>query len=214
MKDNELMHYGVLGMKWGVRRYQNRDGTLTSSGKKKALKLQNDYTELIRNHKYIDSNGNLTYAGRKKALKLQTEYSDITGKKRLVAFSNKNTNTNNTASKVKTKKISEMSNAEIQAKIDRIRLENTLRDLTPKQVSKGEKFVNGLKDASVSILKERGTKIAGDMFEKKMREALGLSGKDKKSASKILEEKAKEYENRVKIDRAQEYFKNKANKTK
>lgn len=214
MKDNELMHYGVLGMKWGVRRYQNRDGTLTSSGKKKALKLQNDYTELIRNHKYIDSNGNLTYAGRKKALKLQTEYSDITGKKRLVAFSNKNTNTNNTASKVKTKKISEMSNAEIQAKIDRIRLENTLRDLTPKQVSKGEKFVNGLKDASVSILKERGTKIAGDMFEKKMREALGLSGKDKKSASKILEEKAKEYDNRVKIDRAQEYFKNKANKTK
>ena len=214
MKDNELMHYGVLGMKWGVRRYQNRDGTLTSSGKKKALKLQNDYTELIRNHKYRDSNGNLTYAGRKKALKLQTEYSDITGKKRLVAFSNKNTNTNNTASKAKTKKISEMSNAEIQAKIDRIRLENTLRDLTPKQVSKGEKFVNGLKDASVSILKERGTKIAGDMFEKKMREALGLSGKDKKSASKILEEKAKEYENRVKIDRAQEYFKNKANKTK
>lgn len=214
MKDNELMHYGILGMKWGVRRYQNRDGTLTSSGKKKALKLQNDYTELIRNHKYIDSNGNLTYAGRKKALKLQTEYSDITGKKRLVAFSNKNTNTNNTASKVKTKKISEMSNAEIQAKIDRIRLENTLRDLTPKQVSKGEKFVNGLKDASVSILKERGTKIAGDMFEKKMREALGLSGKDKKSASKILEEKAKEYDNRVKIDRAQEYFKNKANKTK
>ncbi len=214
MKDNELMHYGVLGMKWGVRRYQNRDGTLTSSGKKKALKLQNDYTELVRNRKYRDSNGNLTYAGRKKALKLQTEYSDITGKKRLVAFSNKNTNTNNTASKAKTKKISEMSNAEIQAKIDRIRLENTLRDLTPKQVSKGEKFVNGLKDASVSILKERGTKIAGDMFEKKMREALGLSGKDKKSASKILEEKAKEYENRVKIDRAQEYFKNKANKTK
>ena len=214
MKDNELMHYGVLGMKWGGRRYQNRDGTLTSSGKKKALKLQNDYTELVRNRKYRDSNGNLTYAGRKKALKLQTEYSDITGKKRLVAFSNKNTNTNNTASKAKTKKISEMSNAEIQAKIDRIRLENTLRDLTPKQVSKGEKFVNGLKDASVSILKERGTKIAGDMFEKKMREALGLSGKDKKSASKILEEKAKEYENRVKIDRAQEYFKNKANKTK
>ena len=67
MKDNELMHYGVLGMKWGVRRYQNRDGTLTSSGKKKALKLQNDYTELVRNRKYRDSNGNLTYAGRKKA---------------------------------------------------------------------------------------------------------------------------------------------------
>ena len=33
--ENELKHWGVLGMKWGVRRYQNPDGTLTSEGKKR-----------------------------------------------------------------------------------------------------------------------------------------------------------------------------------
>ena len=30
-----IQHYGIKGMKWGVRRYQNKDGTLTAAGKKR-----------------------------------------------------------------------------------------------------------------------------------------------------------------------------------
>ena len=33
-ENNELYHHGVVGMKWGVRRYQNKDGSLTDAGRK------------------------------------------------------------------------------------------------------------------------------------------------------------------------------------
>ena len=32
---NELYHHGILGMKWGIRRYQNKDGSLTPEGRKR-----------------------------------------------------------------------------------------------------------------------------------------------------------------------------------
>jgi len=39
MDNNYLQHHGILGMKWGVRRYQNKDGSLTAAGKKRVAKL-------------------------------------------------------------------------------------------------------------------------------------------------------------------------------
>lgn len=42
MENNELAHYGILGMKWGVRRYQNKDGTRTAAGKKREKSLDAD----------------------------------------------------------------------------------------------------------------------------------------------------------------------------
>lgn len=49
MKDY-LIHYGVEGMKWGVRRFQNADGTLTPAGKRRYAIADK---RLTKRHNYI-----------------------------------------------------------------------------------------------------------------------------------------------------------------
>lgn len=58
-ESDELMHYGVLGMKWGVRRYLNKDGSLTSSGRKR---VSNKYkTEISKADKDLQKQHNKMY---------------------------------------------------------------------------------------------------------------------------------------------------------
>ena len=48
-KNDYLEHHGIKGMKWGVRRYQNADGTLTAAGKKRYIKdMARDQSEYFK----------------------------------------------------------------------------------------------------------------------------------------------------------------------
>lgn len=49
----ELCHHGIKGMKWGVRRYQNEDGSLTAVGRKKYSKVDTLRSDKTGEHFYI-----------------------------------------------------------------------------------------------------------------------------------------------------------------
>lgn len=82
MNENELYHHGVIGMKWGVRRYQNKDGSLTAAGKKRQGKSQSP-NKTIKNQRKSDLKKRRTMSDadlKKKIerLKLEKQFKDLT----------------------------------------------------------------------------------------------------------------------------------------
>lgn len=70
----ELYHYGVKGQKWGVRRYQNADGSLTAAGKKKARQeYKEDNRKAYELGKSATVSGHATARSMKRTIKLENK---------------------------------------------------------------------------------------------------------------------------------------------
>lgn len=79
--NGELFHWGVKGMKWGVRRYQNKDGSLTPRGRKRQKELSADEKERAARKADLKNRRTMSDADLKKKierLKMEKEFKNLT----------------------------------------------------------------------------------------------------------------------------------------
>jgi hypothetical protein len=175
MEPNELMHHGIKGQKWHVRRFQNKDGSLTVAGKKR-YSTGSDGNAKAKFKDMVDK-----YKAKRAASKAKKEEA------------------RKAAEAAKPKSIGNMDNDELRKTIESLslkkqayQLQKDVSSFEPKKVSKGKQFISEMaKDAVVPALKDATKEVGAKWLKKTLSKKLGLDEVDELGALKKEAEKLK-----------------------
>ena len=148
-----LQHWGIKGMKWGVRRYQNKDGSLTDAGKKRR---DNEYDGLSKKQKdkYKADPNKWAREDNTNARRLAEESSQMTNK--LKQINDKSMRNRPKA----TMDLSSMTDEQMRREINRKLLEKQYNDMfAPQKQARGREFASKFLDVGTDVLAVTGSAL-------------------------------------------------------
>ena len=150
LHSSELYHHGILGMKWGVRRYQNKDGSYTAEGKLRRAKNSNEdwYAP--------SSKAKTKKPSTTEKIKVAQSIVD-TGRKGVASIESSRQKRNNPPRM----NLSNMTDQELIKAINRENLElNYNRLFNKPTISKGEQYVTDILKISGGMLAATGSALS------------------------------------------------------
>lgn len=157
-KSDYLIHYGVLGMKWGVRKDRRKSTKVRKTARKEASKAASE----ISKNKTADVT--LKEIG-KTAKSLVSDFNTKRTVKREIKRSIKQAKEE--AKAERKKKVKDLSDKELEQRINRLEMEKKYKTLKQNQLSEGTKLVqNILKKSGENIGTQLGTYALGTAVNK------------------------------------------------
>ena len=169
---SELRHHGIKGQKWGIRRFQNKDGSLTPAGKKR----------------YDDGEGSYNYgkdSGNRKVVRVPKGSNDnnyestlnkvksagkIVDEMKKYSNSSQKSNDPNMERRIR-KSITELSDKELQQRVNRLNMEDnyTRMMMHRENLERGESFVNKALNVSSTALQGAAAALTIAMMVKQLK---------------------------------------------
>lgn len=169
----ELYHWGKKGMKWGVRRYQNPDGTLTELGKKRYARDVRENNAKKKDNRIKDLEETGPDPDRWVKEDMERSKKTVDASSGLVKELKKVEEATTFKPTPKRLDLSKMSDKEMRDKINRELLEQQYNklfaDVSPAQVSKGREVVRDTLEVAGSVLAITGSALSIALAIKELR---------------------------------------------
>ena len=160
MYENYLVHHGIKGMRWGIRRFQNKDGTLTEAGKRRIQASSDKNKPRIVNGKFSAEDaarGTAALRGEaatdfRNMASIAREGVNITREARTLSKQHSENVKQRKIAKISKMDLSDMSDDELRQAINRMNLERSYKSYSVETVQNGRDHVDSLLQTAGGLL--------------------------------------------------------------